>query len=111
MSWEVHIRNNWACADVEMLISRRTESGLIVLEADPLVFHEKHFEGNACVIENPTFRIPYAYARDLFPSLAKALNDHGVKLPEKSFVEGELAATKMHLGDMRELVFQYKGKR
>jgi len=37
--------------------------------------------------------------------LLEALVTNGVTLPERSYVEGELAATKKHLEDLRRLVF------
>jgi hypothetical protein len=50
----------------------------------------------------PTFELPL---RAIQP-LIQALSEAGVKTPDVSFMHGELNATKNHLKDMRELVFQ-----
>lgn len=42
---------------------------------------------------------------EMLPTLMKALAEHGVRVSEQSFIEGNLEATKEHLSDMRKLVF------
>lgn len=45
----------------------------------------------------------YVFTEQL-QALALALNESGVKLPEKAFVEGKLEATERHLSDMRKML-------
>lgn len=47
-------------------------------------------------------KLPDDYLAQL---LVEALQKKGIQSPAKSFVEGELTATKLHLDDMRKLTF------
>lgn len=54
------------------------------------------------VKEEFVLKLPY----DAFQSLANAISSLGVKTENEHKIEGELKATKLHLEDMRKLVFK-----
>lgn len=66
-----------------------------------LVFDKTEF--NNMKIE-PTLRVDSHTLQQLFDNM----NKKGFKSSDKSFVEGELLATKTHLEDMRKLIFNGK---
>lgn len=106
MSWQFAIRDDWACAAQEILVYQRVEGvgiEMIVIE-NPVL--KRVIVKESELVKEPTLRINYDMAKDLFPAIAEALDKRGIKPPSRSYAEGELAATKMHLGDMRDLVFR-----
>lgn len=52
----------------------------------------------------PFMELGSGFAESFLPLLANALNEAGVKMPEKSYLEGKLEATEKHLNDLRHLV-------
>jgi hypothetical protein len=67
-------------------------------------------DGGAAEVSPPPFmEFPMSLSMEFpefFGKLMTELNEFGIKSPDKSFVEGELQATKEHLKDMRRLVFE-----
>lgn len=103
MSWEFRIKQSWEDGAQEAIILNRTEAGVFIVKPVGDFVLEKLEE--CAAIKEPTFRFPYDMARTLFPSMAKELDRSGIKPPERSEAEGELKSMRLHLSDMRRLVF------
>lgn len=54
----------------------------------------------------PFLNLPFIMAKELFTGLAEALDQSGIKTESDAKIAGLLEATKMHLEDMRTLVFK-----
>lgn len=54
----------------------------------------------------PTLLIPFFWGMDFLKIFADAINNLGIKPDSVSIAEGELKAVKVHLEDMRRLVFR-----
>jgi hypothetical protein len=103
--WKVNIREGWNECVTEFLIFRRDEKGIEMMVIDNPKIIKKRIGEFEPIIE-PSFKLPYELSRTILPSLIEALDKKGIKSPSKSFTEGELTATKIHLDDMRKLVFK-----
>jgi hypothetical protein len=85
---------------MHIVITRLDGRKTYVAKKVELVFEEIP-EGS--FFKEPTLAIDWYHANDFKEALKEALD--GEKLPP-SAVEGELKATKVHLEDMRKLVFE-----
>lgn len=56
----------------------------------------------------PTLIIPGVISNEVLKALAEAIHNQGIRPDANSIAEGELKATKLHLSDMRQLVFSEK---
>ena len=97
---KVLIKQSWEGMGVDVLIYEKSEDGgkMRVWEFGTPTIKE---------VENGFVKTPSFYINngdEFLTALAVALDKKGVKLPERSFAEGELVATKLHLEDMRAIV-------
>jgi hypothetical protein len=96
--FRVRFFNDYSGA-VHIVITKHEGNKVYAAKEVNLVFEELP-EGS--FFKEPTLRINWYHSKDLMAALKEALD--GEKLPLSS-VEGELKATKVHLEDMRKLVF------
>lgn len=97
-SYQISIKHNLYNLSCDIIIYRRLPNGdteILDSKMEPSIISR---DG---AYNEPTLRIQESF----LPLLMKALNDMGVKLPDKAFNEGKLEATERHLEDMRTLVF------
>lgn len=107
--WKVQIRDSFACDNVEILIWSDLDDGRIAV-VEPVEIPVKiRTIGEMEPVKEPSIRIGRDVARSLLPSLVEALDKKGIKPPTQSYSEGQLDAMKLHLADMRKLVFVGSG--
>lgn len=97
--YRVRFYNDYS-GSTHIVITRANGNKLYVAKEVKLEFEEVP---NGAFFKEPTLRIDWFDSKDFMAALKEALD--GEKLPA-SAVEGELKATKVHLEDMRKLVFE-----
>lgn len=67
------------------------------------ILFETYYEGESNI--KPTISINYDYAEQFLAAFAKELDNKGIKTENDHKIIGTLEATRIHLEDMRRLVF------
>lgn len=57
------------------------------------------------VNEEPSLMFPHHIEQEVFKALIDAISNKGIKPDSYALIEGEMKATRLHLDDMRKLVF------
>ncbi len=106
--WKVVIETNTFGYYVDLFIYRKHNGKIEVMTDDS--------KGNKIIVEvegyatterlKPTLRLNTGDAGQIMKALADALDNHGVKTDSDAKMSGILEATKVHLEDMRKLVFK-----
>lgn len=60
---------------------------------------------DASTLAQPTMRLGGREAKQFFQAMGEAMDKQGIKTEQDAHIEGKLEATKLHLADMRRLVF------
>lgn len=97
--WQAVVDDNWAMMSVDIYLYRRTSQGKEILDHTGTLHQIK--EGDA--VKNDIY-----FARlepEQVQALADGLSQKGIKTESNYKLEGLLEATKVHLEDMRSLVF------
>lgn len=89
---------------VNMMFYTRTSEGRIYVVKPMQLELVPHDEG---AIEQPTLQLNGSSAESFLKSLADALDKQGIKTDSDARIQGTLDATKLHLDDMRNLVYLF----
>lgn len=100
---EVVIREDWSIGGYAVYLFMEKNGKRYLAETNEFSFKEVGDE--AMLLPSPTFQFSTKLdARVFLQDFSNELNNQGMK-PNNDAVHGELKATKVHLDDMRKIVF------
>jgi hypothetical protein len=103
MSFEFRIQKSFSRQGYDIWVFRRVNGKTAV--AKPLTIELGEPQSDVFLLPEPTLYLRNDDYESLAASLKKELVGNGW-LPHAEMLEGELKATKLHLGDMQKLVFK-----
>ncbi len=103
MSYDIRIDGDGRFGlDFRMAIFLTNYEGTIAQVAKPIALEFVEVKRNMCIV--PTLTLPGAEGYDFMQALANCCDKANIKPPEPHRLEGEIAATKRHLEDLRMLL-------
>ena len=100
--WKVTIRSGGHLVIDDIIIFRKSGTGIDILKKDGNIDHVPFGEATDLY----TIRMPVQECREIISAFVKYAQDQGFKSSDESFSKGKLEATEKHLDDMRTLVFK-----
>lgn len=101
---KVHIDNSPFQYASRIWIIQEQDGQRFVLRWDGKNWEQTKYQEGVDITPSLTF--PFSFDQELFKALVDAISDRGIKPDAYSILEGEQKATKLHLQDMRTLVFK-----